>query len=285
MSPDHVASQPRPDNDKGPAQATSDVSTSATVQWQPTVGLVEGPHGTPTESLPALAIPGYEILNEEGRGGMGVVFKARHLKLNRIVALKMILHGELASEQETRRFRTEAETIARIQHPNIIQIFEIGEHEGRLFLSLEYCGGGSLERLLRGTPLPATEAVRLLLTLAGAVAHAHLCGVIHRDLKPANVLLQDQGSQLVKHQDAEAAPSGGRGGAARSAARRIFDPGSPLIPKITDFGLAKTVNETGQSTAGTINGSPWYLSPEQASGKEVGPVPTSTPLGRPFMNA
>src|SRR5262249_17963423 len=150
MSPDHVASQPRPDTDKGPAQATSDVSTSATVQWQPTVGLVEGPHGTATESLPALAIPGYEILNEEGRGGMGVVFKARHLKLNRIVALKMILHGELASEQETRRFRTEAETIARIQHPNIIQIFEIGEHEGRLFLSLEYCGGGRPGHLPRG---------------------------------------------------------------------------------------------------------------------------------------
>jgi WD40 repeat protein len=213
---------------------------------------------------------------------MGVVFKARHLQLNRIVALKMILGGELASEQEAQRFRTEAETIARIQHPSIIQIFEIGEHAGRLFLSLEYCGGGSLERLLQGTPLPATDAVHLLLTLAGAIEHAHLCGVIHRDLKPANILLQDQSPPTVTPEETGAVPPGAGASPARSSAARSFGPRSSLVPKITDFGLAKRVNEAGQSPTGMIIGSPWYMSPEQAAGQDAGPRSDLYSLGATF---
>src|SRR4029077_12385290 len=134
MPPEDVTGQPRPGGNTGPFVPTPDDPESLTVSWQTTSRPSAPPHGRPAASPPPSAIPGYELLGEVGRGGMGVVFKARHLKLNRVVALKMILHGELASEQEIRWFRTEAETIARIQHPGIIQIYEIGEHEGRLFL-------------------------------------------------------------------------------------------------------------------------------------------------------
>jgi WD40 repeat protein len=243
MVPENVAGQH--EQDGGPAPPKPDEETCDTVLLPR--GDSGAPADRPTAPLPATTIPGYQLLEELGRGGMGVVFKAHHLQLNRDVALKMILGGGLAGAQDTARFRAEAEAIAQIQHPNIIQIFEIGEHEGRLFLSLEYCGGGSLERRQRGTPLDATEAARLLLTLADAVEHAHRQGVIHRDLKPANVLLQD--------------------------------PALPLVPKITDFGLAKKVDGTGQSHTTTVVGSPSYMPPEQAVGGEVGPLADVYALG------
>jgi hypothetical protein len=216
-----------------------------TVQFQPTVYAFQDPSDQQTDSPPPLAIPGYRILKELGGGGMGVVYKARHLELNRIVALNMILSGEWASAQEIKRFRAEAETIAQFRHLGIIEIFEIGEHEGRLFFSLEYCSGGSLECLLRGTPLPPAEAARLLVTLAGAIAH--LCGVIHRDLKPANVLLQDQSPHAVKLLESKAAQPGGGTDPAATATVRSLGPQSTFVPKITDFGLAKTLNESGQA--------------------------------------
>src|SRR5262249_1970139 len=149
-------------------------------------------------------IPGYEILGVLGRGGMGVVYHARQTKLKRLVALKMILACAHAGPQELARFRLEAEAIARLQHPNVVQIYEIGEHGGKPYFSLEFVDGGSLRNTLTGTPLPAREATRLVETLARAMQAAHQLGVIHRDLKPANVLLTKGG-----------------------------------IPKITDFGLAK----------------------------------------------
>src|SRR4029077_10648976 len=141
--------------------------------------------------------PGYEILGKLGEGGMGVVFKAPHGKLGRVVALKMILSGGHARAAELARFRTEAEAIARLQHPNIVQVHEVGEHDGRPFFSLEFCAGGSLDRKLNGTPLPAQEAARLLETLARAMQAAHAKNVIHRDLKPANVLLLDDGTPKI----------------------------------------------------------------------------------------
>jgi WD40 repeat protein/tRNA A-37 threonylcarbamoyl transferase component Bud32 len=190
--------------------------------------------------------PDYEILEELGRGGMGVVYKARQTKLKRFVALKMILAGGHARAQELARFKTEAEAIARLQHPNIVQVYEVGEHEGRPFFSLEYCGGGSLQRKLAGTPLPPKEAAGLVETLARAMHAAHAKGVIHRDLKPANVLLAEDGTA-----------------------------------KITDFGLARNLEEAGQTLSGTVVGTPSYMAPEQASGQayEVGPTADVYALG------
>jgi WD40 repeat protein len=182
---------------------------------------------------------GYEILSELGRGGMGVVYQARQSKLRRIVALKMILSGGHAGAADLDRFRIEAEAIARLQHPHIVQIHEIGEHGGLPFFSLEFCGGGSLERKLAGTPLPPRAAAALVEQLAGAMQVAHDKGVIHRDLKPANVLLAEDGA-----------------------------------PKITDFGLAKKLDEAGKTQDGSLMGTPSYMAPEQAGGKskDLGPA-------------
>src|SRR5438067_532870 len=139
-------------------------------------------------------VPGYEVLGELGRGGMGVVYKARQLKANRLVALKMLLAGAHAGGEGLARFKAEAEAVARLQHPNIVQIYEVGEHDGLPFFSLEFCPGGSLDKKLAGTPLPPRESAHLLETLARAVHAAHEKKVIHRDLKPANVLLAEDGT-------------------------------------------------------------------------------------------
>src|SRR5262249_2314026 len=136
-----------------------------------------------------IGIPGYSVLGELGRGGMGVVYQARHLALDRVVALKMILPDAWFGNQERQRFRNEAEAVAAPQHPNIVQIFEIGEHRGRPFFILEFCTGGSLEKRLKGGPLAAREAAEVVRVLARAMQAAHAAGVVHRDLKPANVLL------------------------------------------------------------------------------------------------
>jgi WD40 repeat protein/tRNA A-37 threonylcarbamoyl transferase component Bud32 len=189
-------------------------------------------------------VPGYDILAELGRGGMGVVYRARQTKLGRVVALKMILSGAHASEADLARFRTEAEAIARLQHPNIVQIYEVGDNGGLPYFSLEFCGGGSLEKRMNGTPLPPKDAAALVETLARAMRAAHDKGVIHRDLKPANVLLADDG-----------------------------------IPKITDFGLAKKIDEAGQTASGAVMGTPSYMAPEQAGGKGVGPLADVYALG------
>lgn len=180
----------------------------------------------------------YEVLSEIARGGMGVVHKARHRKLNRIVALKMILSGEFASEEEISRFFTEAQAAATLDHPGIVPVFEIGQHNGMHFFAMGFIEGESLsDRISRG-PLPPREAAELARKVAEAIAYAHGKGVIHRDLKPANVLLDVNGE-----------------------------------PKITDFGLArKTEQDSGLTRTGAVIGTPSYMSPEQASGKtnEVG---------------
>ncbi len=192
------------------------------------------------------AVPGYEVLEVLGRGGMGVVYKARQVKLGRLVALKMILAGSHAGEQERERFHIEAEAIARLQHPNIVQVHEIGEHEGKPFFSLEFCSGGSLDRKLQGTPVPPREAAHLMETLARAMQAAHQKNVIHRDLKPANVLLSEDGAA-----------------------------------KITDFGLAKKIDEAGQTASGAVMGTPSYMAPEQAGGQtsRIGPAADIYALG------
>jgi serine/threonine protein kinase len=195
----------------------------------------------------------YELLSEIGRGGMGVVYKARQKGLNRIVALKMVLTGEHAGERERARFKAEGEAVARLQHPNIVQIYEIGEWRSSdggapvPFFSLEFVDGGSLAQKIAGAPQPSRQAAALVETLARAIDHAHQQGIVHRDLKPANVLLTARG-----------------------------------MPKITDFGLAKQLEkESGETRTGAILGTPSYIAPEQAAGKnrDIGPAVDVYALG------
>jgi len=197
--------------------------------------------------VPTDVLPGYEILGELGRGGMGVVYKARHVALNRLVALKMILSGLHAGPQALARFRTEAMAVASLQHPNIVQIYDVGEADGKPYFSLEYVERGSLADRFTGTPLPARAAGQLIETLARAIETAHRRGIVHRDLKPANVLLTAEG-----------------------------------VPKITDFGLAKRLDlDQGQTESGSILGTPSYMAPEQAEGRvrEIGPPADVYALG------
>jgi WD40 repeat protein len=222
------------------------------------------PDGEPA-GREGVRVPGYEILAEVGRGGMGVVYQARQVKLNRVVALKMILAGGHASATDLARFRSEAEAIARLSHPNIVQVYEVGEHDGLAFFSLEFCAGGSLEKKLDGTPLPPMDAAVLVEKLARAMQEAHQAGVVHRDLKPANVLLSFS-------RDAERSALSS---ALRSASRLNEDE-----PKITDFGLAKRLDQQGQTQTGAIMGTPSYMAPEQAEGKkDVGPPADVYALG------
>src|SRR5262249_7385709 len=213
-------------------------------------------------------VPGYEILAELGRGGMGVVYKARDLGLNRIVALKMIVGGGHASHEDLTRFVAEAEAVAAMQHPNIVQIFETGRHNGLPFFTLEYVDGGTLGAWVRDHPLHAEHAAHIVEQLARGVAYAHGKGIVHRDLKPDNVLLSAvSGTPAALLQGTTADYN--RGDA--SANGRI-SPTLP-IPKITDFGLAKRVQGgSGVTHSGAIMGTPSYMSPEQAEGKkDIGP--------------
>jgi serine/threonine protein kinase/WD40 repeat protein len=212
-------------------------------------------------------VPGYVLLEELGRGGMGVVFKARQVKLNRIVALKMIRSGALASAEELARFRTEAEAVARIQHPNIVQIYEVGEVDDLPFFSLEFVAGGSLARRLNGTPLCPDHAAKLVEVLARAVHAAHERGIVHRDLKPVNILL----ASGVREFSFGVKPTGGS-----------RPPLAEFTPKITDFGLAKQMEQSqGPTASGAILGTPSYMAPEQAmgQGKQIGPATDVYALG------
>jgi tetratricopeptide (TPR) repeat protein/tRNA A-37 threonylcarbamoyl transferase component Bud32 len=226
------------------APATGNGQTGVTGDARGETFKVPGQAQPDGETFPGSA-PGYEILGELGRGGMGVVYKARQRTLNRTVALKMILAGSHAGAEATARFLQEAETIARLKHPNVVQVYDFGSHEGKPYFSLEYLEGGSLAHKLRGEPQPPVQAAQTVQTLARAVQAAHEQGVVHRDLKPANVLLATDGT-----------------------------------PKITDFGLAKQ-GDSGMTATGEVLGTPSYMAPEQAEGKAraVGPAADIYALG------
>jgi serine/threonine protein kinase len=223
--------------------------------------------------LPTVA--GYELLGEIGRGGMGVVYKARQVALHRLVALKMIRASGHAAGPELARFRAEAEAVGRLQHPNIVQIFEVGQQNGLPYFSLEFCGGGSLAARVNGTPLPPGEAAALVETLARAMHVAHERGIVHRDLKPANILLA--------HTDPESPD--------QTDARGEISPAGVLeryTPKITDFGLAKKIRGErggdgpgGLTESGFVVGTPSYMAPEQARGqvRAIGPAADVYALG------
>jgi eukaryotic-like serine/threonine-protein kinase len=189
----------------------------------------------PTTSLPTLRYLGdYELVSEIARGGMGVVYRARQVSLNRTVAIKMILAGTYATAQAVQRFRAEAEAAANLDHPNILPIYEVGEHEGHQYFSMKLVEGGSLSGKIEELKSQPKQIASLMSTLARAVHFAHQRGILHRDLKPANVLLDQDGT-----------------------------------PFITDFGLAKKVNEDDGSTrTGSIVGTPSYMAPEQARGEK-----------------
>jgi serine/threonine-protein kinase len=209
----------------------------------------------PTEPCPPPAaaeaalpqIPGYEVEALLGHGGMGVVFRARHLRLGRVVALKMLLAGAHAGRHERERFQREALAVARLRHPNVVQIHDIGEADGRPYFTMELVEGGSLAQKLAGTPQPARQAAALVATLAGAVQAAHQAGIIHRDLKPANILLGADGT-----------------------------------PRIADFGLARHFDGGSALTlSGARIGTPSYMAPEQALGRAgtIGPAADIYALG------
>jgi len=230
----------QPENAKLPP-----VDSAATISL-PNGALTLGPVADAPSAPDSVTVSGYEIVRELGRGGMGVVYEARQVGLNRVVALKVTLTGGHASPADLARFRTEAEAVARLLHPNIVQVYETGTHAGLPYFSLEFCPGGSLDRKLDGTPWEAAPAAALIETLARAIEHAHGHGIVHRDLKPGNILLAADGT-----------------------------------PKVTDFGLAKQLDRTSARTqAGAILGTPSYMAPEQAgAGQPVGPPADVYALG------
>jgi serine/threonine-protein kinase len=192
-------------------------------------------------------VAGYDVEAVLGRGGMGIVYKARHLRLNRFVALKMLLAGAYAGPQERARFQHEAEAVAGLRHPNVVQVYDVGDHEGCPYFTMELLEGGSLAQALAGTPQPAGQAAALLPVLAEAVHAAHQAGIVHRDLKPGNILLAASGT-----------------------------------PKIADFGLARHFDEgPALSLSGARIGTPSYMAPEQVVGKAgaIGPAADVYALG------
>jgi eukaryotic-like serine/threonine-protein kinase len=221
-----------------------------------------------TPAAARVQVPGYEIIKELGRGGMGVVYLARQQGLNRLVAIKMMMHGIQADEDDGIRFRTEAEAIARLHHPNIVQIYEVGAVEGRPFLSLEFVAGGSLADALKGSPQAPAEAAAIVASLAEAVHYCHERGILHRDLKPSNILLaaQEWTTDETNRYAAGSPPL------PVSLAR--------FVPKITDFGLAKRLGSQGPTLTGAILGTPSYMPPEQAVGEtSIGPAADVFSLG------
>jgi WD40 repeat protein/tetratricopeptide (TPR) repeat protein len=222
-------------------------TVAANAEWTTEPGAPPHDVGPAAAARRLPVVPGFTVLSELGRGGMGVVYLARRAVLNRPCALKMILSGDHASPEESVRFLAEAEAAGRIRHPNALQIYSVGDHDGRPYLELEFADGGSLADRLDGAPWPGRRAAAMVEPLARAVGEAHRLGIIHRDIKPGNVLLTADGT-----------------------------------PKVADFGLARSIAEgSGLTATDSILGSPSYMAPEQAAGRtrEAGPPADVYSLG------
>lgn len=254
VSPGGAADAPTGSTTSGEA---ADTSLSETIRYEapePQATVIGSASlGTTEPSMPAIAgsrpsrFGDYELLHEIARGGMGIVFRARQVKLNRVVAIKMILAGQFASGEDIQRFYAEAEAAANLDHPGIVPIYEVGEIDGQHFFSMGYVDGPSLSKKLQNGPLPPRDAAALVQTVAEAVHYAHQHNIVHRDLKPQNILLTADGH-----------------------------------PKVTDFGLAKTVEgDHGLTASGQVLGTPGYMPPEQAAGKvhDIGPLSDVYSLG------
>jgi hypothetical protein len=215
------------------------------------------PASAPTTLRPGGALLGdYELLEEIARGGMGIVYKARQVSLNRTVALKMILAGQFASEKEVRRFRAEAESVANLDHPNILPIYDVGVDLGWHYFAMKLVTGGSLAARMAEARKDMGAAITLLVQVTRAVHFAHQRGVLHRDLKPGNVLLEE------RHHDTLESPAN------REAGRR--SDGDSFIPYVTDFGLAMRVGgDSSLTSTGVVLGTPSYMPPEQARAEKA----------------
>ena len=250
LPPSNEDSRPSPTEDLPSTLDHQRPSNDAIVQASLVTGGPDGREGDAAETFVGLSgrlFGDYELIEKIAHGGMGVVYKARQRSLNRTVALKMILSGQLASEEEVRRFYSEAEAAANLEHSGIVPIHEVGQHEGQHYFSMGFIEGQSLARRIADGPLRSDKAAELTKQVAEAIAYAHDRGVIHRDLKPANILLDREGQ-----------------------------------PRVTDFGLAKRIEGDSDLTAtGQILGTPSYTPPEQASGSihEIGPLSDVYSLG------
>lgn len=228
-----------------PPESTGAFSSPTDPRDDSTIAQTGAPSGVLAPAVSS--VPGYEIEGELGRGGMGVVYRAKQLGLNRAVALKMLPAGAYADPQELARFLGEAEVVAAVRHPHVVQVYDFGQHAARPYFAMEHLGGGSLVNLIRAAgKLPPARAAALLEKIARGVQAAHDLGIVHRDLKPGNVLLADDGE-----------------------------------PKVTDFGLAKRSGRNDLTRTGAVMGTPHYMAPEQAAGKTkfVGPAADIYALG------
>ncbi|CAN5431433.1 hypothetical protein BH11PLA2_BH11PLA2_12140 [soil metagenome] len=234
-----------------------------------------GPFGAPATYI---QVPGYDVIRELGRGGMGVVYLARHLKLDRYVALKMVIARQYAGREEQARFRQEVEAVAKLNHPSIAQVYEVGEHDGFSYAAFEYVDGGTLLQWQKQKPQHPRDAARLISTIARAVQHAHDHGIIHRDLKPANVLIASCDSRVADSKNREHGDSASR--VASGIQSEIQNSKSAISPKITDFGLAKKLDQASDLTAtGMACGTPNYMAPEQIHGKQAQVSPATDVYG------
>ncbi len=251
--------------------------------------LADRPQPAPGQDFPR-PFGDYLLLRELGRGGMGVVYEARQQSLARTVALKMVLRGDLASAADRARFRTEAEAAARLVHPNIVTVYEVGEHDGQPYFAMQYVAGPTLAGRVAQGPLPPRDAARLVAQIARAVDHAHRRGILHRDLKPSNILLEKSEIRSTKSEtnpnpqiripETSAAVVSDIGNSELGIVSDFEFRASDFSPKVTDFGLAKAAGADSLTQSGAILGTPSYMAPEQARAeKQLTPAADVYSLG------